>query len=167
MAVWLQREGRYQIEAGSEVNVVQTWRDGAVTRRWTDDRPSTGETAVQECSADASIACLADDAGGVAYLITDPVRNLPFSTYDLGALPMQGLAVVAKVPVVDPSGQMVSLPPLPPRGMKIRNIVVAPAGEVWAAEVRTSRGTKVFRPSTRRVRKVGDARDVDLVRLRY
>ncbi len=131
MAVWLAREGRYDIEDEMGSFVVARWPDNAVTRyRPNDSRPDGVEVIADRANSDDRLAFVIED--GDAYLYrAEPVSSLAFAVYDIAPRPAQEVSLIYQNELVLPR---------PPRHQPMLLAEVVPAGKRVALESATARG---------------------------
>jgi hypothetical protein len=123
MALWLEREGLYEIEdlVPADYQILR-WPDGSLTRqRPTASQPPNatlvGVIANDKVAVFLTMREIGDTKRFVVHRI--PIRDLPFSTYDLGVRPPTDIAVAERQPRADDEGNLIALPMLPPRGLQL------------------------------------------------
>lgn len=170
MAVWLHRDGLYDIAEEDEPSVVLRWPDNALTRRRPDDpHPHDAEVLADEASADQVLTFISRTraAPQVYRLHRMAVGYLPFSHYDLGERAPNSLAVLAHRAKADEVGNLIALPVLPPRERELVEWSIHDDSQILGAEYLPvgARKIRVIEPSTSRFeKKVGD-KDAAEIRL--
>ncbi len=133
MAVWLAREGRYDIEDESGQFVVGRWPDNAITRfRPTDERPPGVSVLSDSAAADDRLAFIVETDGKFVFR-SEPVSSLAFAVYEISPRPAQEVSLIYQ------SGKKLVLP-RPPRHHALVLAEVVPAGKQIAIESASPRG---------------------------
>lgn len=170
MAVWLHRDGLYDIADEDEPSVVLRWPDNALTRRRPDDpHPDGAEVLADGARADEVVTFISRTTAApqVYRLHRMEVGYLPFSHYDLGERAPNSLVVLAHRAKADEVGNLIALPVLPPRERELVDLAIHDAEQIHGAEYLPAGGrtTRVIEPSTSRLeKKIGD-KEAAVIRL--
>lgn len=129
MAHWLSKDEppAYRIEEDNKTFYdILLWGNGAVTRIDSGDSPNPGTTCIyNNIRGDYTFSFIVKIENGRMKLVGYPIGYIPFSSYELGELSGDSLAI-KYTPPDRKKGIAQSISPLPPKGMPLVSHTVVP-----------------------------------------
>ncbi len=145
MAHWLSKDTPPPFGIEDDENThydVLLWDNGAITRVDAGvEIPNTAERIYANIQGDNSLAFIAEIEDGRKKLFLYPFSFIPFSSYDLGDMPPNGLAV-RYTPPDRANGGPQQISPLAPAGMTlVSHAVVSPSEQLMIEDPNSFAGT--------------------------